>query len=91
MKLTRMKEESIEITEFPKYFKRPFSYTQHCRLTEEGILMVSESLIYFNERNESKMFTDSVFELFSELYVEGTEEEFNERYHSTINHLKELF
>ena len=90
MKLTRMKEESIEVTEFPKYFKRPQS-TQHCRLTEQGIFIASESLVYFQERNESKMFTESVFELFSELYMEATEEEFNERYHSTMNHLKELF
>jgi hypothetical protein len=89
MKVTRMKEESIEVTEFPKYFKRPY-FTQHCKLTENGILMVSESLIYFNEKNESKMFAESVFELFSEFYVEATEKEFNEQYHTTINRFKEL-
>ena len=86
-----MKEESIEITEFPKYFKRIHS-SQCCRLTEQGIFIASGSLLWFQEYNESTMFTESVFDLFDTfLHEESNELEFTHQYHLTIKHLQDSY
>ena len=87
LKIKKTKEQTITITNLPRYFRNSHFYKTY-KITDKGILYISENMIFFHIKDTSNVFAEEVLEIMR--YEEINEENFNENLESKINKFKNI-